>query len=158
MYLSNKQIPEKIAEKIYNILVEHTGMYNSESEKRQFLFNQGKNPSKYNKQGGCVEYRFGGKLGFGGKFRNCNNRFYVSAYNEDEGSKEAIIIRKVNELLKPLYVDFLRSKCNLIIGGSKGYILSKKDKIKFNFHLNRNHILAKYAPINLSNCENYNYI
>ena len=103
----NKQIPNKIAIKIYNILVEHAGMYDCDSNKEPFLYHQNEKVSKYNRDGGCREYRFQGALGFGGKFYNCNNRFYVTAYNEDIGDKQQKIIDTVNALLIPIYDEFL---------------------------------------------------
>jgi len=106
----NRQIPENIADKIYDILVEHAGASPRDSERSGFIYHQGKKPDKYNNTGGCAEYRFQGKLGFGGKFWNCNSRFYVNAYTEDTGSRESEIIQKVNELLKPLYEDYLKLK------------------------------------------------
>lgn len=98
----NKQIPEDIANEIFDILVEHAGVYDSESNRRQFIYHQGSKPDKWNKSGGCNEYRFGGKLGFGGKFWHNNYRFYVNCYCEDKGSKEEKIISTINELLIPI--------------------------------------------------------
>ena len=103
-------IPKDIAEKIYYILVEHAGYYDSESNKGQFVYHQSVKPSKYNQFGGCTEYRFQGSLGMGGKFWNTNNKFYISSYTEDKGSKEAKIISNVNELLKPIYQEYLKRK------------------------------------------------
>jgi len=44
------------------------------------------------------EYRFQGKLGFGGKFY-CSGRWYVSNYKEDRTPETEQIISKVNRLL-----------------------------------------------------------
>ena len=106
----NKQIPTELAEKIYNILVEHAGVIDMESNKQPFLYHQNGKVSRYNPDGGCREYRFQGALGFGGKFYNCNGKFYVSAYSEDTGDKEQKIIDTVNELLKPIYEEFVKLK------------------------------------------------
>jgi len=106
----NRQIPGDLATEIYNILVEYAGYYDCESNLSQFIYHQGENPSKYNEFGGCTEYRFQGKLGFGGKFWNCNSRFYVNGYSEDKGPKEEKIITEVNELLKPIYKEHISRK------------------------------------------------
>jgi hypothetical protein len=110
MYLEDKSINSEIARKIYKVLTEEASAFDNEDHFNSFIYSQGKKPEKYNDFGGCVEYRFGGSLGFGGKFWNANGRFYVSAYIENEGSNESKIIAKVNKLLKPLYVEHLKSK------------------------------------------------
>ena len=107
--IRDKSLNEDIANKVYDILVAEAGAYNSEHERQYFVFAQTKKPEEYNEQGGCTEFRFGGKLGFGGKFWN-TNRFYVTTYSECEGTIEEKIITKVNELLKPIYEEHLKSK------------------------------------------------
>jgi hypothetical protein len=49
-----------------------------------------------------TEYRFQGNLGFGGKFWNANNRWYVTCYSEDETPERKEMIRKANEKLAAL--------------------------------------------------------
>lgn len=49
-----------------------------------------------------TEYRFQGNLGFGGKFWNANNRWYVTCYSEDETPERKAMIRKANERLAAL--------------------------------------------------------
>lgn len=78
--------------KIYDILIEHCGAH--PNDKGSFIYNQ---------REGCTEWRFSGKLGFGGKFWNTNDEFYINCYNEDKDKKKDEIIEKTNELLKPLY-------------------------------------------------------
>jgi hypothetical protein len=107
---TNRQIPEDLATEIFNILVNHAGYFKCDSNKQQFLYCQNEIPSKWNDHGGCTEYRFQGKLGFGGKFWNTNNKFYISSYPEDLNEDTKKIINIVNELLKPIYQKFLLLK------------------------------------------------
>lgn len=57
---------------------------------------------------GCGEYRFQGKLGFGGKFRNNgnnNNTPYVDCYGEDETAERRAMINRANERIAALFKD-----------------------------------------------------
>jgi hypothetical protein len=79
--------------KVYDILVEECGAH--ESERSSFLFHQGEKdyPS---------EWRFCGKLGFGGKFWRNSGRLYVNCYNEDETLERLEAIKRANERLAKL--------------------------------------------------------
>lgn len=83
------------ADKIYNCLIENCGAcpHNQQS----FISLQTTKE--------IVEWRFGGKLGFGGKFWNNDNRWYVSCYQEDETKTRNKIIEKTN-----LELCFLKAK------------------------------------------------
>lgn len=48
----------------------------------------------------ATEYRFGGLLGFGGKFWRAYDSFYITAYREDETPKTIAIRENVNVLLE----------------------------------------------------------
>lgn len=61
------------ANAVYDLLVAHAGA--NDDDRIGFFFTQ--------TDGYCAEYRFQGLLGFGGKFWNSNNRWYVSCYRED---------------------------------------------------------------------------
>ena len=87
--------PEK-ANKIYDILVEECDAEVAEAEKRNFVYSQIKLSD------GCREWRFVGRLGFGGKFWNNNDRWYVSCYREDETPDRLAMIEKVNKRLADL--------------------------------------------------------
>jgi len=106
--LRDKSLSKEIANKVFDLLIEEAGAY--EGNRNEFLFAQTRKPDEYYKFGGCTEFRFGGKLGFGGKFWNTNNRFCVSAYSEETGSIQAEIIEKVNNLLKPIYEEHIKNK------------------------------------------------
>jgi hypothetical protein len=51
---------------------------------------------------GCVEYRFQGNLGFGGKFWNSGGKWYVTCYPEDATPERRSLISAVNECLAKL--------------------------------------------------------
>lgn len=54
----------------------------------------------------CMEYRFCGELGFGGKFRNngnCNNTPYVDCYRESETPARLAMIEAANRRLAELF-------------------------------------------------------
>jgi hypothetical protein len=77
------------AEKIYDLLVSLGGA--SESMRSSFIYHHCENPD------GCGEWRFQGKLGFGGKYYSRMNR--VDAYTEDRTQEVIDIIEKLNILL-----------------------------------------------------------
>jgi hypothetical protein len=54
----------------------------------------------------CLEYRFCGALGFGGKFRNNGNRNntpHVDCYQEDETMARLLMIERANARLAELF-------------------------------------------------------
>lgn len=76
--------------KIYTILVNEGGA--NEDDRDSFIYHHC--DDKY----GCIEWRFVGELGFGGKYRSVSNR--VTMYREDETPKRLITQEKINEILK----------------------------------------------------------
>lgn len=72
---------------IWEILVKHVGAHDSESERLAFAETQFM---------GCVEYRFQGSLGFGGKFWNYDGRWYVTCYPESETPERLAAMAKAN--------------------------------------------------------------
>lgn len=80
------------ANKIYDLLVNIGGAL--ESERDDFIFEHV--GSEY----GCQEWRFSGKLGFGGKYRSERNE--VDCYREDETPKRLKIIEELNNELSKL--------------------------------------------------------
>lgn len=67
---------EAQANAVYDLLVQHADAPASPDSwmRQDFIHHQ--------TAGSTDEYRFQGMLGFGGKFWNCNGRWYVSAYPE----------------------------------------------------------------------------
>lgn len=92
--------PEEIFNKAWDILVEHAGASKDPDNRANFVqayTTWGKNESY-----SATEWRFGGYLGFGGKFWRTAGRYYISCYSEDKKAKQTKIIEKVNSLLSGL--------------------------------------------------------
>lgn len=87
--------PATIFQKAWDILVEHAGASKDPDARTSFVhaYTERKFPAS--------EWRFGGHLGFGGKFWR-NGRYYISCYPEDRTKKREAIIEKVNALLTEL--------------------------------------------------------
>ena len=77
------------ANKIYDILVKKGGAY--ERMRGAFIYYTIEDMS-------WDEWRFSGKLGFGGKYRSGKNE--VDCYSEDENPERLQIIEEINKLLK----------------------------------------------------------
>jgi hypothetical protein len=78
------------ANAIWDVLVEHAGAV--EDQREQFVSVQ-----TYSH---CAEYRFGGELGFGGKF--WSQRWDVTCYSEDQTAERQAIIAATNAALAAL--------------------------------------------------------
>lgn len=74
------------AHRTYDVLVELGGA--QERGRQEFVFHQTR---------GCAEYRFGGYLGFGGKYYSDANR--VSCYREDDTPELLELIKQINQRL-----------------------------------------------------------
>lgn len=77
------------ANKVYDILVSIGGAY--EPYRDSFVYHHTKSKDK------CSEWRFSGKLGFGGKYRSSYNR--VDCYKEDETPERMKLIKELNSAL-----------------------------------------------------------
>lgn len=89
----NKELSPELANRVYDILVKVCGA--SEMMREAFVLTE---TTEH-----CHEWRFGGKIGFGGKFWNTNGRLYVNCYNEDETRERKRIVGEANKLLAALY-------------------------------------------------------
>lgn len=74
------------ANNVYDLLVSIGGA--EESERSSFIYHH------CTSKDGCDEWRFSGKLGFGGKYRSKRNR--VDCYKEDETPSRIELIEKLN--------------------------------------------------------------
>jgi len=81
--------------KVFDVLKEYAGAH--ESMRNDFVWNH-TSPNK------CSEYRFQGKLGFGGKYRSERNT--VDCYREDETPERLEIIRVTNKKLSEIKSNF----------------------------------------------------
>ena len=80
------------ANAIFDILVQECGAFGD--DRLGFVYNQTTEP--------VSEWRFCGKLGFGGKFWRNNGRMYVSCYPDDETPERMKMIEAANKRLELL--------------------------------------------------------
>ena len=91
---------EKQANAIYDVLVQECGAF--EDERQRFVYHQTHDPEEQ-----LREWRFCGKLGFGGKFWRNAGRLYVNCYNKDMTKKRQKMIDRADERLAKLLEDFV---------------------------------------------------
>lgn len=84
------------AEAVYNVLCCCCGADPRERQSFTYHHTDAKYPS--------TEYRFGGFLGFGGKFRNTSDHIYVDCYKEEETPENRYMIARANADLAELYL------------------------------------------------------
>lgn len=80
--------------KVYDLLISIGGADDSNNLRESFIYNH--KDSKHI----CKEWRFAGKLGFGGKYLSETNT--VNCYPEDETPERLEIIKSLNVELKKL--------------------------------------------------------
>ena len=78
---------------IYDILVDECGA--PERQRAMFVHYLHEDQGSFGH-----EYRFQGKLGFGGKFHKHRDKMWVSAYQEDYTPERLAMIEAANERLK----------------------------------------------------------
>lgn len=81
-------IDAKTANEIYDLLIRKVGAL--ERHREDFVANV---------TFACREFRFGGSLGFGGKFYN-DHRWRINCYPEDATTERTRLITEVNSLLE----------------------------------------------------------
>jgi hypothetical protein len=87
-------LPPPIAEMIWQVLVETCGADNTDHHRETFV--------RTAQVQGITEYRFMGKLGFGGKLY-AQGEFRVDCYHEDLTSEREKMIDVANERLKQFW-------------------------------------------------------
>lgn len=113
-----RNLSMKLATKVYIVLAEVCGArdvfetvekgpykgvtYNSQRDSFVHEFTQ---------EDHTKEWRFSGKLGFGGKFWHNNDKFYVSCYSEDETLETLEMIKEANKQLTELYKEYVNETC-----------------------------------------------
>lgn len=88
--MSTTAIEPARAHRIYDLLVREAGA--RESQRDDFV--------AYVSTHAHTEWRFGGSLGFGGKFWNSSERYYVTCYPDEETPERRAIVQRVNEALE----------------------------------------------------------
>jgi hypothetical protein len=91
--MKEKLIPAGKAQKIYDLLVSIGGA--SENMRDSFIYHHCES------EDGCGEWRFQGKLGYGGKYYSGRN--VVDSYTEDRTQEVVDIIEKLNILLSEIW-------------------------------------------------------
>lgn len=87
--MKNNTINKELANRVYDLLVSLGGA--DESERQSFIYHH------CDSKDGCDEWRFRGKLGFGGKYRSTTNT--VTCYQEDETPQIMDTIVQINTAL-----------------------------------------------------------
>lgn len=87
-----QRLTENMAERVWVVLVEECGANPSADAKWEFVHHQTREH--------CSEYRFQGKLGFGGKLWNNSLRLSVNCYPEDLTDERGEIMMRANARLK----------------------------------------------------------
>lgn len=88
---------EEEADRIYTVLVEICGAYDDRWTRGSFVMHV-QRPT-------FTEWRFGGKLGFGGKFWINAGKWYVNYYQEDETPEMVQIVKEANARLASILED-----------------------------------------------------
>lgn len=97
------QTKEQIFNDVYTILVEECGAPDG-SYRQSFVHSHTEEKPEWHST--TTEWRFGGKLGFGGKFwvrEGYGGGFTVNCYNEDATLELLEVIEKANEKLAELF-------------------------------------------------------
>lgn len=81
--------------KVYDLLVSQGQIRVSDKYERAHF-------SRYFAEESGREWRFGGGLGFGGKFWHNDSRHYVSCYPEDRTAKREKLINRLNAAIAEL--------------------------------------------------------
>lgn len=94
------------ANKIYDVLVEECSAINGwddhpMEERHSFCRYLAEDSYGYH------EWRFGGLLGYGGKFKNSGHHWYVDCYSEDETPEHLVMIEKANKRLDVLFEEYV---------------------------------------------------
>jgi hypothetical protein len=103
-YRRDRSLTREQASAIYDVLVQRCKADNRDREKENFIY------SHAEREFTPHEWRFGGVLGFGGKFWNTESRWYVSAYNENIDAETRLIIAETNEVLQKMFIDTFCNK------------------------------------------------
>lgn len=83
---------EDVKRQVFDVLVTEAGA--PESLRDQFMYHWPK----------CIEFRFQGALGFGGKIWHNDHRVYVSCYREDETPEILAVIDSTNARLAAIHL------------------------------------------------------
>ena len=115
--MKNRNLSIELATKVYIVLANECGARDrfETIEKGPYAgsthnFDRAEFVHEFTKDDPTREWRFSGKLGFGGKFWHANDRFYVSCYAEDETPAIREMIENANNELAILYKEYQEEK------------------------------------------------
>jgi hypothetical protein len=91
-------LPQEMAHKVFDVLVHVAGA--SEHSRNEFVYHYTLSDRP------PTEWRFGGTLGFGGKFWRANDKWYVTCYREDGSVERQKTIDEANASLAALRAEF----------------------------------------------------
>jgi hypothetical protein len=91
---------EDLYQRVWDVLVRYAGAYEDEKgrQRRHFIWAA----MERDRLRRMTEYRFSGKLGFGGKIWRDNGTLYVTCYKEDQTKQRQKTIERVNTVLREL--------------------------------------------------------
>ena len=95
--MTDNEVLREFFDRVYSVLVEHTGAPDNEDARFAFVF-------EFTGQRPTSQYRFGGILGFGGKF--FFPAFNVSCYSEDRTAEREAAIQATNVALKAMATEY----------------------------------------------------
>lgn len=98
--MMERQVTEDAATAIWYILTLHAGAEDNGWMKDNFVYLQSDPDTRVD------EFRFGGGLGFGGKFWVDRRKWYVNCYKEDLTPEREAMIEATNQALKELRTFF----------------------------------------------------
>ena len=102
--IRTQAIPEEVASKIWDILLEHTKLTRPEEGSDHYVYDTHRSSFVTTAvEGRWTEWRFWGGLGFGGKVRFQNGRWYVDCYPEDVTPERQEIMDNTNAALSKLF-------------------------------------------------------
>jgi hypothetical protein len=91
----DQRLSPETAAAIYDVLIHHAKA--NVGDREHFVYAQSTDGSVIR------EWRFGGVLGWGGKFRNVHDKWYVDAYQENETAEVRLFIARTNLALLELF-------------------------------------------------------
>jgi hypothetical protein len=91
---------EDLYQRVWDVLVHYAGAFEDDQmRQRRYFVLAAMERDKFRKM---TEYRFSGKLGFGGKLWRAEGKLFVNCYREDRDPKRNAIIERVNAVLAEL--------------------------------------------------------
>ena len=140
-------IPEEIANQIFDVMRDLNGIGDANWNRGSFTTSVDREVVR--------EYRFGGWLGFGGKFWNEERGFSVSTGNSDSFTR--LVAARINEALQDIYIEHYPNRTEASEKEFLGGTLAEWSKLGFRFtaaHLFSSEQRKEFEEV-LSSCNGY---